>query len=44
MIKGVSYRSIKSILENNLDKKPLQRSHEPHPITHENIRGTGYYR
>ncbi len=43
LIKGVNYKSIKSILENNLDKKPLQRSQEPTPVDHENIRGTGYY-
>jgi len=43
LIKGVNYKSIKSILENNLDKKPLQRKLEPAPVDHENIRGTGYY-
>jgi transposase len=43
LIKGVNYKSIKSILENNLDKKPLQRKPEPAPVDHENIRGTGYY-
>ena len=42
-IRGVSYKSIKSILENNLDKKPLQLQLEPTPVHHENIRGTGYY-
>lgn len=42
-IRGVNYKSIKSILENNLDQKPLQRQQEPEPVNHENIRGTGYY-
>jgi transposase len=42
-IKGVSYRSIKSILENNLDQKPLPKQQEFFPIAHENIRGTDYY-
>jgi transposase len=43
-IGGVSFKSIKSILETGLDRKPL-----PEPIianqtvTHENIRGTDYY-
>lgn len=44
LIKGVNYKSIKSILENNLDKKPLLHKPEPAPVDHENIRGTGYYR
>ena len=43
LIKGVNYKSIKSILENNLDKKPLQCKPETAPVDHENIRGTGYY-
>jgi len=43
LIKGVNYKSIKSILENNLDKKPLLLKPEPAPVDHENIRGTGYY-
>jgi transposase len=42
-IKGVNYRSIKSILENNLDQKPLLKQQELLPVTHENIRGTDYY-
>lgn len=42
-IRGVNYKSLKSILENNLDKKPLQHRQEPAPVNHENIRGTGYY-
>lgn len=42
-IKGVNYRSIKSILENNLDQKPLPQQPELLPVTHENIRGAEYY-
>lgn len=42
-IKGVNYRSIKSILENNLESKPLEPRQEPLSLFHDNIRGTGYY-
>lgn len=42
-IRGVSYKSIKSILENNLDLKPLPRPLDLLPVSHENIRGTHYY-
>jgi hypothetical protein len=42
-IKAVYYRSIKSILENNLDQKPLLKQQELFPVAHENIRGTDYY-
>jgi hypothetical protein len=42
-INGVTYRSIKSILENNLDQKPLPKQLELLPVAHENIRGTDYY-
>jgi len=42
-IKGVSYTTIKSILNNNLDQKPLPKQQELLPVTHDNIRGTGYY-
>jgi len=42
-IKGVSYKSIKSILENNLDQKPLPLHQELSPVSHDNIRGTDYY-
>jgi len=42
-IKGVNYRSIKSILENSLDQKPLPKQQELLPVAHENIRGTDYY-
>ena len=42
-IKGISYKSIKSILENNLDQKTIPRQPELIAVSHENIRGTDYY-
>lgn len=42
-IKGVSYTSIKSILNNNLDQKPLPKQLELLTVAHDNIRGTDYY-
>ena len=42
-IKGVSYRSIKSILVHNLDQHPLPQQIELLPVIHENIRGSNYY-
>lgn len=42
-IKGISYASIKSILVNSLDEKPLPRQLELLPVSHDNIRGKGYY-
>lgn len=42
-IKGVNYRSIKSILENNLDSKPLPQKTQPTLFPHDNIRGKDYY-
>ena len=42
-IKGVNYRSIKSILESNLDQKPLPKQQELLPVDHETISGTDYY-
>jgi len=42
-IKGVNYRSIKSILENNLDQKILPKQMDLLSVAHENIRGTDYY-
>lgn len=42
-IKGISYASIKSILKNNLDQKPLHKQQELLAVTHDNIRGTDYY-
>lgn len=41
-----SYKSVKSILDNQLDKQPLTNAGEPSdssPIEHENIRGPEYY-
>jgi transposase len=42
-IRGVSYATIKSILKNNLDQKPLPKQQELLTVTHDNIRGTDYY-
>lgn len=42
-IKGVSYTSIKSILANNLDQKPLPKQQELFTVAHDNILGTDYY-
>src|ERR1039457_120131 len=42
-IKGVNYRSIKAILENNLDKKSFPSQQQLPLVPHENIRGTKYY-
>lgn len=44
-IGGLSYRSVQSILEHGLDKKPLPGADAPEeaPIEHDNIRGAGYY-
>ena len=42
-IKGANYKSIKSILENSLDQKPLPCQPELIPAPHDNIRGTDYY-
>jgi transposase len=43
-IQSPSYKSVKSILENGLDQKPLPDSptNTP-PIQHENVRGADYY-
>jgi transposase len=44
-IKGYSYKSVKSILKNNLDQQPFLFAHPedtPSPL-HHNIRGKGYY-
>jgi transposase len=38
-INGLSYKSIKSILEHNLDQKPLPLTPEHPPVSHKNIRG-----
>jgi len=43
-IKATSFKSVKSILKNGLDKRPFEeRQPEPDPIRHPNIRGTDYY-
>jgi len=43
-IRGVSYRSIKSILENGLDRQPVSEENRTiKPIVHCNIRGADYY-
>jgi hypothetical protein len=40
-----SYRSIKSILENSLDRQPVEPVEIPavHAEVHANVRGSGYY-
>jgi transposase len=38
-----TYGSIKSILANNLDRRPPTRPAQPEPILHSNIRGPRYY-
>jgi transposase len=43
LIKGISYRSIKATLENDLDKTPLITQPDLPLVTHENVRGTQYY-
>jgi transposase len=41
---AISYSSVKSILQENLDRIPLARPGEtPAPPSHENLRGPGYY-
>lgn len=42
-IRGVNYKSIKSILENNLDAKPLPRQLDLPAPAHDNLRGNGYF-
>jgi len=45
MIKGFSYKSVKSILKNGLDQQPLlfDETENASPVTHDNIRGKHYY-
>jgi transposase len=43
LMKGYSYKSVKSILENNLDGKELPPERQSISVTHENIRGNTYY-
>lgn len=42
-IRGISYKSIKSILENNLDAKPLPTTTQANLPPHDNLRGGEYY-
>lgn len=43
-IGGISFKSVKSILETGMDKKPLPEQKPVSPaITHSNIRGAAYY-
>lgn len=44
---GLSYKSVRSILENGLDRQPLPEQasdREDSPLSHDNIRGRNYYR
>lgn len=43
LINGRSYTSIKAILENELDKRPLHKQSELPTVTHDNIRGNNYF-
>jgi transposase len=46
-IRGVSYRSIASILKNGLDRLPAEEEEQASldlPQSHENLRGSAYYR
>lgn len=43
MIGGLSFKSVKSILETGLDQKPLPQEAKPIVSGHENIRGGDYY-
>ena len=46
VIRGYSYKSVKSILDRGLDGQPLPEanpSRQSEPIVHNNIRGKDYY-
>ena len=44
-IHGRSYKSVKAILENGLEARPLPGSgHDSAPVEHPNVRGAAYYR
>ena len=46
LIKGYSYKSVKSILKNGLDQQPLlfeQKEAAPRLLNHPNVRGNAYY-
>ena len=44
-LNATSYKSVKSILDQDLDRLPLPEAEESvhEPIVHPNIRGAGYY-
>jgi hypothetical protein len=43
--KAIGFKSIESMLKNGLDKLPLpEKTPEPIPLDHDNIRGPEYYR
>lgn len=42
-IRGLSYKSVKSILECGLEEQPLTEPVEAAPVCHENLRGASYY-
>jgi len=42
-IRGYSYKSVESILKHGLDKEELPESRQELALTHENIRGSGYF-
>jgi transposase len=42
-INALSYKSIKSILENGLDRQRVRPRRSVQPPLHGNIRGNGYY-
>ena len=44
-VRARSYRHVASILKNGLDRSPLDPtpSQQTLPLTHENVRGPGYY-
>lgn len=41
---AISYQSVVSILQRNLDLVPLQEQPASQPVIHDNLRGSGYYR
>jgi transposase len=43
-MKAYSYKSVESILKNNLDGRELPSEIRSVPVTHENIRGNAYYK
>ena len=44
LIQGLSYKSVKSILDHGLDQQPLAEPEGAAPIQHDNLRGAAYYR